>query len=132
MSRAGRSFFWFSFWVMLCGVSLMLVPGLCLQVAGIASSSDIMVRVFGTVLLYMGIFYLVAGRNPGFEPLYRVSIYTRLSAPILVGGLVLLTRANPLIGLLTAGDVAGALWTALALRADRRAAPGRAAMQGSS
>jgi hypothetical protein len=134
MSRAGRSFFWFSFWVMICGLSLMFAPGLCLRVAGITSSSDIMVRVFGTVLLYMGIFYLVAGRRPGFELLYRVSVYTRLSAPILVGGFVLATGANPLIGLLTVGDLAGAVWTLLALRADRHGAPApaRAATQGSA
>jgi hypothetical protein len=105
---------------MACGISLMLAPGLVLQVAGITSSSDIMVRVFGTVLLYMSIFYMVAGRRPGCPPLYTASVFTRFSAPILVGFFVLATRANPLIILLTAVDAAGALWTALALRADRR------------
>jgi len=104
---------------MACGISLMLAPGLALQVAGITSSSDIMVRVFGTVLLYMSIFYLVAGRPPGYPPLYRLSVFTRFSAPILVGAFVLATKANPLITLLTVVDAAGALWTALALRADR-------------
>lgn len=134
MSRAGRSFFYFGFWVMACGLSLMFLPGLCLKVAGITSSSDIMVRVFGTVLFYMSIFYMVAGRHPNFRPLYRASVYTRFSAPLFVGGFVLLTSANPLIGLLTVADAAGALWTALALRADRGSAqaPGRAATQGSA
>lgn len=121
MSRAGRSFFFFGFWVMACGISLMLVPGLALRVAGITSSSDIMVRVFGTVLFYMSIFYMVAGRQPGHSALYRASVFTRFSAPILVGGFVLATKANPLITLLTVVDAAGALWTALALRTDRRA-----------
>jgi uncharacterized protein YjeT (DUF2065 family) len=120
---AGRSFFVFSFWVILCGVSLMAAPGLALRVAGITSSSDIMLRVFGTVLLYMGIFYMAASRPPGFPLLYRVSVYTRFSAPLLVGAFVVATKANPLIILLTVFDEAGALWTALALRADRR--PGR-------
>jgi hypothetical protein len=120
MSRAGRSFFFFGFWVLACGISLMLAPGLALRVAGITSSSDIMVRVFGTVLLYMSIFYMVAGRRPGYPPLYRVSVFTRFSAPVLVGAFVLATRANPLIMMLTVVDAAGALWTALALRADRQ------------
>jgi uncharacterized protein YjeT (DUF2065 family) len=121
MTGAGRSFFYFSFWVILCGLSLMFAPGLALKVAGITSSSDIMLRVFGTVLLYMGIFYMTAARRPGFPLLYRVSVYTRASAPLLVGAFVLATNANPLIILLTVFDAAGALWTALALRAERQA-----------
>ncbi|MGA2480916.1 MAG: hypothetical protein ABSG63_19400 [Spirochaetia bacterium] len=122
MTRAGRSFFYFGFWVLVCGLSLMLAPGLALRVAGITTSSDIMLRVFGTVLLYMAIFYMVAGRFSSIPVLYRASVFTRFSAPLLVGAFVVATKANPLIILMTVLDAAGALWTALALRADRRAA----------
>ncbi|MBE3065230.1 MAG: hypothetical protein IMZ69_09480, partial [Spirochaetes bacterium] len=85
MSRAGRSFFWFSFWVLGCGLALALFPRLMLDMAGITVSSDIMVRVFGTVLLSMGVSYLVAARRPSFAPLYLASVYTRFSAPVIVG-----------------------------------------------
>jgi hypothetical protein len=122
MSRAGRSFFCFGFWVVACGLALMFAPGMALKAAGITSSSDIFIRVFGTVLLYMGIFYLVAGKASRYTALYRASVYTRASAPIAVGAFVLLTGATPLPLALTALDAAGALWTALALRADRRSA----------
>lgn len=97
MSRAGRSFFWFSFWVLGCGVSLALFPRLVLDLAGIAPSGEIIARVFGTVLIYMAIYYFVAARRPGFAPLYRASVYTRFSAPVVVGLFVLLTKASPLI-----------------------------------
>jgi hypothetical protein len=83
MSRAGRSMFWFGFWV-------------------------------------LAVYYFVAGRRPEFRPLYQVTVYTRASALPLTAAMVLLLRANPLIILFTAGAL-GALWTALALRADRRA-----------
>jgi uncharacterized protein YjeT (DUF2065 family) len=122
MTRAGRSFFLFGFWVLACGLSLMLAPGLALRLAGITSSSDIMLRVFGTVLLYMAVFYMIAGRGAGVPLLYKASVFTRFSAPLLVGAFVLATNANPLIILMTVLDAAGALWTALALRADRREA----------
>jgi len=39
----------------------------------------------------------------------------------LTAAMVLLLRANPLIILFTVVDALGALWTALALRADRKA-----------
>lgn len=125
-SRAGRSFFWFGFWVLACGLALALAPGLLLQIADITVSSDIMLRVFGTVLVYMAVFYLVAGRHGGCVALYRASVYTRFSAPVVVGIFVVLTRANPLVALFTLPDALGALWTALALRADQRAESGGA------
>jgi hypothetical protein len=123
MSRAGRSFFWFGFWVLGCGLTLALVPSLMMRIAGITASSDIMLRVFGTVLVYMAVYYFVAGRRTGFEALYRASVVTRFSAPVAVGIFVFLTKASSLILLFTAVDALGALWTALALRADRLAAP---------
>ena len=122
MSRAGRSFFWFGFWVLGCGLTLALFPAIMMRVAAITASSDIMLRVFGTVLVYMAVYYFVAGRRKGFEALYKASVFTRFSAPVFVGIFVFLTKASPLILAFTAVDALGALWTALALRADRREA----------
>ena len=119
MSRAGRSFFWFGFWVLGCGLTLALFPSVMMRIAHITASSDIMLRVFGTVLLYMAIYYFVAGRQRGFEALYRASIYTRFSAPVVVGAFVLILKASPLIFIFTAADALGALWTAIALRRDQ-------------
>jgi len=121
--RAGRSFFWFGFWVLGCGLTLALFPSIMMRLADITASTDIMLRVFGTVLVYMAIYYFVAGRRKGFESLYRVSVYTRFSAPVVVGAFVLILKASPLIFIFTAVDALGALWTALALRADRRDQP---------
>jgi hypothetical protein len=121
MSRAGRSFFYFGFWVLACGLALCAAPGFLLGFAGITMSSDIIARIFGMVLVFMAIYYFVAGWNPGFLPLYRVSVYTRASALPLLALMVLLLGVNPLIILFTVVDALGALWTALALRADRRA-----------
>jgi len=50
---------------------------------------------------------------------YRVTVYTRASALPVTAVMVLLLRANPLLILFTVVDALGALWTALALRADR-------------
>ncbi len=119
MSRAGRSFFWFGFWVLACGLSLAIAPGLLLKMAAISVSNDIMLRVFGTVLVYMAVYYFVAGRSGGYTALYRASVYTRLSAPIFVGVFVIVLKASPLVLCFTVVDALGALWTALALRKDQ-------------
>ena len=120
MSRAGRSFFWFGFWVLACGLFLALAPGLMLKMAAITVSNDIMLRVFGTVLVYMAVYYFVAGRRSGYTALYRASVYTRFSAPIVVGLFVIVLKASPLVFCFTVVDAAGALWTAIALRKDRQ------------
>jgi hypothetical protein len=119
MSRAGRSFFWFGFWVLACGLSLALAPGLLLKMAAISVSNDILLRVFGTVLVYMAVYYFVAGRRGGYTALYRASVYTRFSAPIFVGIFVIVLKASPLVFCFTVVDALGALWTALALRKDQ-------------
>jgi hypothetical protein len=121
MSRAGKSMFWFGFWVLACGIFLIFFPGLMLRVAAITVSNTVILRIQGMVLIFLAIYYFVAGRRPEFLPLYRVTVYTRASALPLTAAMVLLLRANPLIILFTVVDALGALWTALALRADRRA-----------
>jgi hypothetical protein len=113
--------FWFGFWVLACGIVLMFFPGLMLRVAGITASNDVILRIQGMVLIFLAIYYFVAGRRPEFRPLYRVTVYTRASALPLTAAMVLLLRANPLIILFTVVDALGALWTVLALRADRKA-----------
>ena len=120
-SRAGASIFWFGFWVLACGVFMMFFPALMLRAAGVTASNDVILRIQGMVLIFLAIYYFVAGRRPEFRPLYRVTVYTRALALPLVAAMVLLLRANPLIILFTVVDALGALWTALALRADRRA-----------
>jgi uncharacterized membrane protein len=121
MSRAGRSFFYFGFWVLACGLALFTAPGFLLGLAGIAMSNDIIARIFGMVLVFMAIYYFVAGRHSEFRPLFRVSVYTRGSALPLLAVLVLILKVNPLIILFTVADAVGALWTALALRRDAAA-----------
>ena len=130
MSRAGRSFFWFGFWVLACGLSLALAPGLMLRVAEITVSNDIMLRVFGTVLVYMAAYYFVAGRGGGYTALYRASVYTRFSAPIVVGAFVVATGSSPIVLCFTVVDALGALWTALALRKDQRSSSAAGAEAG--
>jgi hypothetical protein len=94
MTRAGKSIFYFGFWVLACGISLMFFPKLCLDTVGIHLSDYITVRLFGMVLIYLSIYYFVSGRHPAFHPLYRI-------------GFVIV-------------DALGALWTWLALRNDRK------------
>ncbi|MBN2159428.1 MAG: hypothetical protein JW807_08530 [Spirochaetes bacterium] len=123
MTRAGKSIFYFGFWVLACGVSLMFFPEFCLNIAGIDLNDYITVRLFGMVLIYLSIYYFVAGQHPEFRPLYLTTVFTRSSALVLVIGFVLLGMAKPIVIGFVVVDALGALWTGLALRKDG-ASPG--------
>ena len=118
MTRAGKSIFYFGFWVLACGIGLMFFPGFCLELVGLGLNDYITVRLFGMVLLYLAVYYFIAGRNPAFRPLYKATVFTRSSALLIVIVFVLLGLAKPLVIGFVIVDALGALWTGLALRAD--------------
>jgi hypothetical protein len=120
MTRAGSSMFYFGFWVVLCGVSLMFFPYMCLDFAGMRLDDGTVPRLFGMVLLFLAIYYFLAGRHPEFWPFYRVTVFTRSSAFIIVSIFAALDIVKPVvIGFVTV-DALGALWTALSLRIDKK------------
>ncbi|MBP7736794.1 MAG: hypothetical protein KA369_12535 [Spirochaetes bacterium] len=118
MTRAGKSIFYFGFWVLACGISLMFFPQFSLGIAGMSLNDYLMVRLFGMILIYLGVYYFVAGTHPAFRPLYRATVFTRSLALLIMIAFVLLGMAKPIVIGFTAVDALGALWTALALRAD--------------
>jgi len=119
MTGAGRSIFYFGFWVLACGITLMFFPAFCLEFAGIALNDYITVRLFGMVLIYLAVYYFIAGLHPAFRPLYRATVFTRSSALLVVIVFVLLGMAKPIVIGFVMVDALGALWTGLALRAEK-------------
>ncbi|MFC1669239.1 hypothetical protein ACFL20_02535 [Spirochaetota bacterium] len=120
MTRTGKSIFYFGFWVLACGILLMFFPKFCLGFVGIVLPDYIVVRILGMVLLYLAVYYFVAGRHTEFMPFFRITIYTRSSALFIVLVFVIIGLAKPIIIAFVIVDLAGAIWTALALRMDRR------------
>jgi hypothetical protein len=118
VSYAGKTIFYFGFWVLACGLSLFLLPSMMLGIAGIEVTETIVPRLFGMVLVFLAIYYFVTGRHPEFRPFFRVTVYTRSSAFGIVGVLVLLGMAGPIVLGFVLVDLFGAIWTAYALRRD--------------
>jgi hypothetical protein len=120
MTRAGKSIFYFGFWVLICGISLMFFPAFCLKTVNIQLPDYITVRIFGLVLIYLSIYYFVAGRYPSFHPLFKTTVFTRSSAFLIVLVFVFIGLASPLMLGFVVVDALGALWTGLALRRDMK------------
>jgi len=120
MKRAADSIFYFGFWVLVCGISLLFFPAFCLGRAGIELPDYLVVRLFGLVLVYLSIYYFVAGRNPSFRPFYIATVFTRASALLIAALFTILGMAKPQVIGFTVVDALGAIWTAVALKLDSR------------
>ncbi len=115
MSRPAWSVLVFGVYLLGLGVALVAAPNLLLALAGIASTSEVWIRLAGMLLLILGFFYVQAARA-GFTPFFRWTLVTRLSAVAFVLAFVIWLHASPVMLLFWLGDLAGAVWTWLALR----------------
>lgn len=115
MHPASTSIKIFGLYVVIIGLGLVFAPGLVLAPLGLPVPVEVWVRVLGVVAAILGYYYWVCGSANVVE-FFRASIRGRIGFAVLVVLLIVLFKA-PLQLLLFAGvDLAGAVWTALAMR----------------
>ncbi|HEX8171471.1 MAG TPA: hypothetical protein VF824_13105 [Thermoanaerobaculia bacterium] len=116
MSRAARSLFVFGIYVLAVGVAFVLAPAAVIALLHLPPVADGWARVVGLLALVIG-GYDVVGSRAECLPYIRASVYLRLGFAIGVIALVATRQMPPAALPLGAIDLAGAAWTALALRA---------------
>jgi hypothetical protein len=117
MSRSSTSILVFGIYLVLLGLILLVFPNFLLGLAGLPLTSEAWIRLVGMLILVLSFYYIQAARN-GIRIFYRWTLYTRLSAVFVLLGFVIFELASPVILLFWLGDLAGAIWTWLALRAE--------------
>jgi hypothetical protein len=100
------------------GAALLLAPGLMLAATGLPPGGELWIRVLGMVVIFLGYYYLRAAREE-LTAFFRWTVHTRPWPLVVFIVLVAVGRAEPVLILFGVGDLLGALWTALALRASR-------------
>ncbi len=121
MSRAARSLFFFGIYVISLGVFLVVAPNVLLKFFSVPETSEVWIRVVGVVVLLIGYYYVRAATNEeGLTNFFRWTIYTRSSVIVFFTVFVLLNYIKPTLILFGVIDLAGAIWTALALRSSTR------------
>ena len=109
----------FGVYLALIGLLLALIPNLLLGLIGVPPTGEVWIRLAGMLILFMGFFYAQAGRHD-LIPFLRWTLVTRSVAAVFVTGFVLGGLIGPIILLFWLGDLAGAVWTGLALRREGR------------
>lgn len=105
----------FGVYLVVLGAALIVAPNPVLAPFGYPPTSEVWVRVVGVLAAALGFYYNVAARF-GLVPFYRATVVARILVFVCFGAFVLLGFARPALALFGAVDLAGAIWTAAALR----------------
>ena len=115
MTNAARSVFVFGVYLAVLGVGLMIVPNLVLAPFGFPATSEVWLRVAGSLVAIIGFFFLVAARHE-FTAFFRATLIARPFLFLSLCTYVFAGLALPQLVLFGVVDLLGALWTLLALR----------------
>ena len=118
MSKATFSARVFAAYVFVVSTVLVVAPNVLLGIFGIASTSEVWIRVAGVLAFNIGIYAWIGASH---RPFLETSVYTRA---LVCGAFVvfaLLGLVSPMIVLFGLVDLAGGIWTWAALKADARA-----------
>ena len=115
MTLTAKSIFYYSFYMLGMGLSLLFIPNLMLGVFGFPPTNDIWIRVLGLFAFCAGMLYFYCGRTnqTGF---FRISVFERIVFFLGMVGIVLFMQADPMLALIGGVDLFGAIWTAVTLR----------------
>jgi hypothetical protein len=115
MSRAAQASFFFGLYVVVLGALLVAAPNVLLTTFAFPPTSEPWIRVLGLVAGVLGTYYVQAGRTENVA-FFRMSVPGRVGVFVGFGVFVLLGWAGPQLVLFGGADLAGAVWTAWALR----------------
>ena len=123
MSKSAFSLRIFSIYMFALGSVLVANPNLLLSFFGVPATDEVWIRVVGMLVLIVGYLNFMASR---YELLayFRWTVAARLAVPVFFATFVALGFAPPILMLIGAIDIAGAIWTAASLRADGLVQPG--------
>ncbi len=123
MSRAARSLLVFGVYLLVLGPTLAIAPNVVARFVGVPETTEPWLRLVGVLAANIGVYYVVAARR-NLQPVIAASVPVRFAVPVWLLLFVLLAGADPAVMIFGGADIAGAVWTVLAIRADRRAGAG--------
>jgi uncharacterized membrane protein len=115
MSNSARSVTIFGIYLVLSGLSFILIPNILLPTFGLATTTEVWVRVVGLVALILGVYFLNSARAND-RRFFRDTVLGRV---MFCTGVILFVMAgwgSPVLILFGLIDLAGAAWTWSALR----------------
>ena len=115
MKKASTSVLVYGIYLLVLGLLYVIVPNLPLALLGFATTTEPWIRVMAACVMILGYYYVRSARSD-WSPFYRWTIHARAFFALATVVFVVLKLAQPMLLLFGLLDLAGALWTGLALR----------------
>lgn len=115
MTPAAKSLYYFSFYLLLLSVALLVVPNTLLALFQLPETSEVWIRIVGMLVFYLGIYYNYMA--PTNHVLFiTLTVYLRALVIVWFALFVLLGWVSPMLIIFGAIDLLSAIWTYTALR----------------
>jgi hypothetical protein len=115
MTPAAKSVYYFGFYLYLVGATLIFIPNIFLSTLGITETNEVWIRVLGLLAGLIGFYYHQTGAK-NIDTFFPLTIPTRIIVFISFLVFVILKMASPMLAGIGAVDLAGAIWTFMALK----------------
>jgi hypothetical protein len=115
MTAAAKSVCYFGFYLYVVGLTLIAAPNLLLKTMQLPETNEVWIRVVGVLAFCIGYYYHRAGTG-NIHAFLKHTIPTRLFVFTAFTIFVLLNYVSPVLIVFGAADLAGAMWTWMALK----------------
>ena len=119
MSKAARSLVAFGIYLVGLGMFLLIAPNTLIGWFGLPATQDVWICVAGMLVVLFAYYDIQSARKEARD-FFQWSVVARASVILFFAGFVLAGLVKPILLLFGGIDLAGALWTQLALQQDRK------------
>lgn len=118
MSAAAKSVCYFGFYLYVVGITLIVAPNFLLSTLQLPTTSEVWIRVVGVLTLCIAYYYHRTGAG-NISAFFKYTVTARIFVCLAFIAFVLLNYVSPLLIGFGIVDLAGALWTWMALKKEK-------------
>ena len=119
MSKAAKTIRVFGIYLIVAGIGFLIMPNKLLLILKLAPTTEVYIYIMAMLMFLLGFYYIAAARDEA-KTLFRWSVFTRTSVLFFFIAFVLLKLTEPVLIGFGFVDLAGAIWTAIALKSDKQ------------
>ena len=118
MTAASRSVCYFGYYLYVTGLTLMIAPNFLLNMLKLPETKEVWIRILGVVVITIGHYYHRTGAENNHSFL-KHTIASRIFVFFAFTAFVLADYVAPVLLLFGLIDLAGAIWTLMALKKEK-------------
>lgn len=115
MTASAKSVYYFGFYLYVVGITLMIVPNFLLSTVQLPETNEVWIRVVGVLVLSLGYYYQRMGAG-NITAMIRHTVAVRIFVFLTFAAFVLANYVLPILLLFGVVDLAGAVWTFMAIK----------------